>query len=172
MHGGILSIQMASGTGFGYLKQDQHALLSSRVMSVYRASAHLDQGQCCTLCWLQGYTNKDGSVKTECGIHVAGEDEESGMSNIRKWSTAVYWTKPYSSKGKLIEAQSTSARSGKWYSIAAKAILGRLSDVLACCSRARFCFMLNIYQGQWWHSLWLQGHVSSKTFPKCAMPGL
>lgn len=33
---------------------------------------------------LQGLTNKDGSVKTECGIHVAGDDEESGMSNIRK----------------------------------------------------------------------------------------
>ena len=33
---------------------------------------------------LQGLTNKDGSAKTECGIHVAGEDEESGMSNIRK----------------------------------------------------------------------------------------
>ncbi|DBA82815.1 TPA: hypothetical protein ACH3X1_007038 [Trebouxia sp. C0004] len=32
----------------------------------------------------QGLTNKDGSAKTECGIHVAGEDEESGMSNIRK----------------------------------------------------------------------------------------
>ncbi|KAL3159964.1 hypothetical protein ABBQ38_010352 [Trebouxia sp. C0009 RCD-2024] len=32
----------------------------------------------------QGLTNKDGSVKTECGIHVAGDDEESGMSNIRK----------------------------------------------------------------------------------------
>ena len=35
-------------------------------------------------CYLQGYTNKDGSLKTECGIHVAGDDEESGMSNIRK----------------------------------------------------------------------------------------
>lgn len=36
------------------------------------------------LCYVQGYTNKDGSMKTECGIHVAGDDEESGMSNIRK----------------------------------------------------------------------------------------
>ncbi len=35
-------------------------------------------------CLVQGLTNKDGSAKTECGIHVAGEDEESGMSNIRK----------------------------------------------------------------------------------------
>ena len=33
---------------------------------------------------LQGYNNKDGTAKTECGIHVAGDDEESGMSNIRK----------------------------------------------------------------------------------------
>jgi len=32
---------------------------------------------------MQGLTNKDGSAKTECGIHVE-EDEESGMSNIRK----------------------------------------------------------------------------------------
>lgn len=35
-------------------------------------------------CLVQGLTNKDGSAKTECGIHVAGEDEDSGMSNIRK----------------------------------------------------------------------------------------
>lgn len=33
---------------------------------------------------MQGLTNADGSVKTECGIHVAGDDEESGLSNIRK----------------------------------------------------------------------------------------
>ena len=33
---------------------------------------------------LQGYNNKDGTAKTECGIHVAGEDEASGLSNIRK----------------------------------------------------------------------------------------
>ncbi|KAK9823415.1 hypothetical protein WJX72_002591 [[Myrmecia] bisecta] len=31
----------------------------------------------------QGLQNKDGSVKTECGIHV-GDDPETGMSNIRK----------------------------------------------------------------------------------------
>lgn len=32
----------------------------------------------------QGLTNKDGSAKTECGIHVAGEDAQSGLANIRK----------------------------------------------------------------------------------------
>ena len=32
---------------------------------------------------VQGLTNKDGSLKTECGIHVAGEDEGTGLSNIR-----------------------------------------------------------------------------------------
>lgn len=31
----------------------------------------------------QGLTNKDGSAKTECGIHVAGEDEDTGLANIR-----------------------------------------------------------------------------------------
>ena len=31
-----------------------------------------------------GLKNKDGSLKTECGIHVAGEDSSTGLSNIRK----------------------------------------------------------------------------------------
>lgn len=33
---------------------------------------------------MQGLTNKDGSLKTECGIHVSGEDASTGLSNIRK----------------------------------------------------------------------------------------
>jgi phosphoadenosine phosphosulfate reductase len=32
----------------------------------------------------QGLTNPDGSLKTECGIHVEGEDAETGLSNIRR----------------------------------------------------------------------------------------
>ena len=34
--------------------------------------------------FIQGLTNKDGSAKTECGIHVAGDDNQTGLSNIRK----------------------------------------------------------------------------------------